>query len=216
MTTATKKLEPITLDVPQTEKKRKPSNKQKKVKEPKAKKVYEMNGIIFKNAEALKYYKKLNDLLNEGKIHSFDVTSLSINQPKTKYGANKIGINGVIFDSMLESDYFLYLLEERKTGNISDFELKPSFVLLPSFKKNGQLFRKIKYIADFKVFYKNGDTVIVDTKGVMTPDFKLKQKMFEYNYPELSLKVLKFVKSYGGWIEYDRWMKEKKVRKKNK
>lgn len=195
---------------------RKRKSEENSTKKTKPKKVYEMDGIIFKNNDGLKYYIKLNNLLNEGKIQSFNLDSLSINQPKTKYGANKIMIDDINFDSMLEANYYLYLLYEKKIGTIIDFELKPSFVLQPSFKKNERKFQQIKYIADFKVFLPTGETVIVDTKGVMTADFKLKQKMFEYKYPDLSLKVLKYVESYGGWIEYDNWVKEKNKRKKEK
>ncbi|QJX81024.1 DUF1064 domain-containing protein (plasmid) [Priestia megaterium] len=139
-----------------------------------------------------------------------------MNQTKSKYGANKIVINDIKFDSMLEANYYLHLLKEKEQGSIIDFDLKPSFTLQPSFKKNDKKFHPIKYIADFSVFLLSGETLIVDTKGVITPDFKIKQKLFEYTHPDLTLKVLKYVESYGGWIEYDNWLKEKNKRKKEK
>ncbi|MGF9890876.1 DUF1064 domain-containing protein [Priestia megaterium] len=185
-------------------------------KKKRERKIYEINGIIFKNNDSLKYYKKLNALLEEGFIYSFNLDSLSINQTKSKYGANKIVINDIKFDSMLEANYYLHLLKEKEQGSIIDFDLKPSFILQPSFKKNDKKFHPIKYIADFSVFLLSGETLIVDTKGVITPDFKIKQKLFEYTHPHLTLKVLKYVESYGGWIEYDNWLKEKNKRKKEK
>ncbi|WP_253948250.1 DUF1064 domain-containing protein [Priestia megaterium] len=185
-------------------------------KKKREKKIYEINGIIFKNNDSLKYYRKLNALLEEGFIYSFNLDSLSINQTKSKYGANKIVINDIKFDSMLEANYYLHLLKEKEQGSIIDFDLKPSFTLQPSFKKNDKKFHPIKYIADFSVFLLSGETLIVDTKGVITPDFKIKQKLFEYTHPDLTLKVLKYVESYGGWIEYDNWLKEKNKRKKEK
>ncbi|MCK2000055.1 DUF1064 domain-containing protein [[Brevibacterium] frigoritolerans] len=188
---------------------------QKKSKK-KEKKVYEMDGLTFKNIEGLKYYQKLLRLVEDKVIFSFSLDSLMLNQPKSKYGANKIVINDIKFDSMLEGNYYLYLLNEKEKGSILDYELKPSFVLQPSFKKNEKRILQIKYIADFKIFLPTGEIIIVDTKGVVTPDFKLKQKMFEFKYPELSLKVLKYVESYGGWIEWDDWVKEKKRRDKEK
>ncbi|XIH25773.1 hypothetical protein C1N73_29730 (plasmid) [Priestia aryabhattai] len=175
-----------------------------------------MNGVIFKNNESLKYYKKLNTLLEEGFIYSFNLDSLSINQTKSKYGANKIDINDIKFDSMLEANYYLHLLKEKAQGTIINFDLKPSFILQPSFKKNEKKYHPIKYIADFSVSLPSGETLIIDTKGVITPDFKIKQKLFEYTHPHLALKVIKYVESYGGWIEYDYWLKEKNKRKKEK
>jgi len=183
-------------------------------KRKKEKKVYELDGLKFKNNEGLKYYKKLRTLVEKGFIRSFNLDTLSLTQSKSKYGANKIVIDDIKFDSMLEANYYLHLLEEKNRGLILDFDLKPSFILQPSFKKNEKKFHQIKYIADFKVFLLTGEIIIVDTKGVITPDFKIKQKLFEYKYPDLSLKVLKYVESYGGWIEYEQWIKEKNKRKK--
>ncbi|WP_456363839.1 DUF1064 domain-containing protein [Priestia aryabhattai] len=183
-------------------------------KRKKEKKVYELDGLNFKNNEGLKYYKKLKTLLEDGFIRSFNLDTLSVAQSKSKYGANKIVIDDIKFDSMLEANYYLYLLKQKNEGLILNFDLKPSFILQPSFKKNEKKFHQIKYIADFKVFLLTGEIIIVDTKGVITPDFKIKQKLFEYKNPDLSLKVLKYVESYGGWIEYEQWVKEKNKRKK--
>ncbi|MGF7535657.1 DUF1064 domain-containing protein [Bacillus mexicanus] len=180
---------------------------------------YKIDGLIFKNSQGLRYYNKLKKLRDAGCIDSFNINSL-LKKKKvkqlSKYNAKKIEINDIKFDSMLESDYYLHLLDEKKKGNILDFEIKPSFILQPSFKKNNKTFTQIKYIADFKVISLSGEEIIVDTKGVITPDFKIKLKLFEYHYPNLSLKVVKYVEAYGGWIEYNDWLVEKNKRKKEK
>lgn len=189
-----------------------PTNSGKK----RAKKVYELDGLCFKSKEALNYYSKLKSLQEEGFIRSFNTDSLIVSSKETKFKAKSIFINEHKFDSMLEADYYLHLLSELQSNRIQSFELKPSFLLQPSFTKNDKRFAQIKYIADFKVITLQGDTLIVDTKGVITPDFKIKQKMFEYIHPHLSLQVVKYVKSYGGWIEYDEWLKQKKQKGKKK
>jgi hypothetical protein len=50
-----------------------------------------------------------------------------------------------------------------------------------------------------------------------TPDFNIKRKMFEYRFRDLHLRVLKYKKGAGGWIEHDddkKMMNEKKKKKK--
>jgi len=54
--------------------------------------------------------------------------------------------------------------------------------------------REIRYLADFKIVHGDGTIEIEDVKGwggYTTPEFKLKRKLFEFNYPELSLSLLK-------------------------
>jgi hypothetical protein len=130
----------------------------------------------------------------------------------TKYNARKVTIDGIKFDSMLESNYYLYLKEEKEKGNIKDFELQPKFELQEAFVRDGEKIRKIEYKADFKVIYNDDTSEIVDIKGMMTPVFKLKEKMFLKKFDH-KLKLLNYVKKYGGWIE----VKElEKIRKENR
>jgi len=46
-------------------------------------------------------------------------------------------------------------------------------------------------VADFVIVNNDGTTDVVDVKGFETQVFKIKKKLFEYKYPELSLKVVK-------------------------
>lgn len=66
-----------------------------------------------------------------------------------KYRNKKVIVDGEEFDSKKEGNRYkeLKLLEE--TGEISNLELQPRFLLQDSFKKNGKTYRKIEYIADF-------------------------------------------------------------------
>ena len=67
-------------------------------------------------------------------------------------------------------------------------QLQPRFLLQESFKKNGKTFRKIEYIADF-MYEEDGKVIVEDVKGMKTDVFKLKRKLFEYKYPDLTLKL---------------------------
>ncbi len=63
--------------------------------------------------------------------------------------------------------------------------------LQPTFRKNNKTYRSIKYVADF-VYYdvEREETIVEDTKGFKTEVYKIKKKLFEYKYPDLTLREL--------------------------
>ena len=132
----------------------------------------------------------------------------------SKYKNVKVEEDGYKFDSKHEREYYLSLKWLKANNMIKSFELQPEFVLQDSFKKNGKTYRKITYKADFKVTDKEGKTEIIDIKGFSNPLFELKRKMFEKKFPDLSLKVIKYVKKYGGWITDDEYKRFKRLEKK--
>ena len=95
-----------------------------------------------------------------------------------------------VFDSAKEAQRYRELKLLERAGEISNLELQPRFLLQESFKKNGKIYRKIEYIADFKYIEKD-KTIIEDVKGLQTDVFKIKHKLFEKKYPELELKIIK-------------------------
>ena len=147
----------------------------------------------------------------------------------------KTEIDGIVFDSKMESEYYLHLKQLQEQGIVKSFKLQPAFLLQEKFivvdgqvilgshedfnkikrKTKALTIQDIKYIADFEVEYADGHIEIVDTKGQETADFKLKKKMFIYKYPHLHLSILIKNKS-NEWIPYDKYQKELRARKKNK
>lgn len=111
-----------------------------------------------------------------------------------KYHNKKTVINGIKFDSKLEAERYAQLKMMERAGVIRDLELQPEFELIPSFRKNGKTWRKTVYKADFRYISCDGDRIIIeDVKGsisVITDVFRLKQKLFEYKYPELTIKIV--------------------------
>lgn len=108
----------------------------------------------------------------------------------SKYRNKKAQIDMYVFDSVRESQRYKELKLLERAGEISNLELQPRFLLQDSFKKNGRTFRKIEYVADFK-YIENGKTIVEDVKGIQTDVFKLKHKIFEKKYPDLTLKIIK-------------------------
>ena len=106
-----------------------------------------------------------------------------------KYKNTKIVVDNIKFESNLEATRYKELKLLQRAKQISNLRLQVPFLLQEGFKKNGKTHRKIEYIADF-VYEENGQTIVEDTKGMKTETFKIKQKLFEYKYPELSIKII--------------------------
>lgn len=134
----------------------------------------------------------------------------------SKYGAKKITVDGIRFDSKMEADFYLELKKQKQDGLIVDFELQPRFELIPKFEKNGIKYRKMEYVADFLVFiFDDKGTVIkqvVDVKGFSRDStFLLKQKLFNWRYRDLTLVLITW---YGGkWITIEEKAKLIKAKK---
>ena len=106
-----------------------------------------------------------------------------------KYNNKKIQVDMYVFDSILEARRYKQLKILEKAKQIKNLQLQVPFLLQESFRKHNKTYRKIEYIADF-VYEENEKTIIEDTKGIKTDVFKIKQKLFEYKYPKLSIKII--------------------------
>lgn len=110
---------------------------------------------------------------------------------RNKYGARKTVLYGITFDSKAEGDYYLLLLSKQQRGEIQAFRCQPRYRLQDGFKKNGQTYRPIDYIADFEVLNLDGSKMVIDVKPserFKTEVYKLKRKLFERKYPDLTIK----------------------------
>ena len=109
-----------------------------------------------------------------------------------KYFNKKVMVDGIKFDSKKESKRYEQLKILKKAGLIKDLELQPTFVLQPAYKNNkGEKVRAITYKADFIYFDTHLDQYIVeDVKGFKTDVYKLKKKLFEYQYPNLTIEEI--------------------------
>lgn len=105
-----------------------------------------------------------------------------------KYHSTKTVIDGIKFDSKSESRRYQELKLLESAGEIHHLTLQPEYVLIPSFKKNGRTFRKTVYRADFAYITNDGKRIVEDVKGFKTDVYKLKKKLFEFTYPDLTIK----------------------------
>lgn len=109
-----------------------------------------------------------------------------------KYFNKKVIVDGIKFDSKKEAKRYTELKILKKAGLIKELELQKVFEIQPKYRNNkGDNIRAITYKADF--FYydiKREQYIVEDTKGYRTDVYKLKKKLFEYQYPNLTIKEI--------------------------
>lgn len=91
---------------------------------------------------------------------------------RNKYGNKKVSYRGEAFDSILERDRFIFLEHKETQELISDLKRQVRYKL---FAYDTHI---CDYIADF-TYCMGNDFFVEDAKGIQTPEFKLKKKLFE-------------------------------------
>ena len=102
---------------------------------------------------------------------------------RSKYGAQPQMVDGVRFASKREAKRYCELKLLQAIGEVKELDLQPRFPLYVCRRQNAELTKVCDYVADFR--YREGPTgvlVIEDAKGVRTPVYRLKRKMFEAQY----------------------------------
>ena len=111
---------------------------------------------------------------------------------QNKYKNKSIIYDNIKFQSIKEKNRYIELKLLEKANVIKNLELQKKFELQPSYtNNNNENIRAINYIADF--FYYNNEKgvfIVEDTKGYKTDVYKIKKKLFEYKYPNLTIKEL--------------------------
>lgn len=93
-------------------------------------------------------------------------------------------VDGVVFSSIKEAYRYTELRLLLKAREIRDLQIQPVFLLQAAFTdSSGRKHRPIAYIADFSYITKNGTIIVEDVKGMRTPVYLLKKKLFLYAYP---------------------------------
>jgi len=107
---------------------------------------------------------------------------------KSKYGSIKTVIDNITFDSKKEATYYNALKLLKRAGEVLQIDLQPEFpynmyCTVPGINDGSRVYAKqYKYIADFRVFYKDGHIEIIDVKGMKTNEYRRKKKIIEALY----------------------------------
>lgn len=105
------------------------------------------------------------------RAHNMPEEADALSRPKArrKYGNTPTEHAGVVYASKLEAGVAAQLDLLIRTGFVIRYERQVRYEIGPG----------IWYDADFCVWYADGSAGVLDAKGVLTPVFKLKKKLFE-------------------------------------
>jgi hypothetical protein len=121
--------------------------------------------------------KSVNDAASRGlSVQAQDGKPLDILPTPEKVSVNKFRnepktVDGIRFASKLEANRYLQLKMMKAGGIITDFIIQQTYYL----EVNG--LHICRYIADFVITWADGRVTVEDTKGVETPEFKIKKKL---------------------------------------
>lgn len=128
---------------------------------------------------ALQQLREMGIDLNKAKVKVPQAAESHLQKPGGKYHVSpkeERTCDGIVFDSKLELTAYQRL---KQLG--VPFDRQPVFELQPAFKgPEGATVRAIKYVADFAVKDRDGKTLIIDMKGMLTKEYKLKQKLMAF------------------------------------
>ena len=115
------------------------------------------------------------------------------NSGYAKYKNHKTVVDGIQFDSRKEARRWQELKLAEAAGAIGDLQRQVRFELIPvqrepdtigpkgGVKPGKVLERKVEYIADFVyIDLYTGEKVVEDTKGMRTPEYRIKRKLMLY------------------------------------
>lgn len=107
---------------------------------------------------------------------------LKSSEAKSKYHNKKVKFRGITFDSVKERDYYLYLLDREKRGEVRHINRQYKFEIIPSFTTPaGEKIKAITYLADFYFYDRTRKAWrIIDVKGYKTDVYRLKKKLLAY------------------------------------
>lgn len=99
---------------------------------------------------------------------------------ESKYHAKKVIVDGITFDSQKEATRWSELKLMEKAGLIQNLQRQVKYELIPPYKDGKKtILRGCSYIADFQ-YEENGRLVVEDSKGMQTPEYKIKKKLMAW------------------------------------
>lgn len=109
---------------------------------------------------------------------------------RSKFGAVKTVVDGISFDSALESRRYSFLKFREKAGEITHLEIQSRYAITINSVHIGD------YLADFRYFTvgtpkRPAELVVEDCKGHLTDLYRWKKKCVEACYPGVVIREIK-------------------------
>lgn len=106
-----------------------------------------------------------------------------VSKPRSKYGAVKVTLDGMTFDSKAEAERYQALKAQERAGEISDLTLQPRFALHVRVADAPVSMIIGEYRGDFSyVVCATGRRAVEDVKGFKTALYRWKKKHVELQY----------------------------------
>jgi len=104
-------------------------------------------------------------------------------EKRSKYGAKPVADpeDGTMIDSKLEAKHRKEYRAMLKAGLLTSYSRQPEFVLAGG----------IRWVADHLLVYPDGRIEVVDSKGMETPEFKMKMKLMAECHPNIKIIIRK-------------------------
>lgn len=120
--------------------------------------------------------KDLERLKKEGKIRGWTETGkgVSVQTARSKYGNERVELDGIVFDSRRECKRYIELRFLLKAGEIKYLERQVEFEL-----NDGGPAGSLIYRCDFMYETKGGLMVVEDSKGCRTREYKKKRRLMK-------------------------------------
>ena len=80
------------------------------------------------------------------------------------------------FDSEAEYRHWCHLKIRQRVGEIKDLRRQVVFELAPAVVIQGRKRPALRYVADM-VYVEDGETVVADVKGAVTPEYRIKRHL---------------------------------------
>lgn len=80
------------------------------------------------------------------------------------------------FDSEAEYHHWCHLKIRQRVGEIKDLRRQVVFELAPAVVIQGRKRPALRYVADM-VYVEDGETVVADVKGAVTPEYRIKRHL---------------------------------------
>lgn len=116
-----------------------------------------------------------------------------------RYFSKKVEMDGIIFDSEMESKYYIILKDRMSKGEISHLSIHRKYSLLPDFVYDGKKEKGLTYEADFVYFDHSNDRIYIeDVKGFAENEFKQQWKLLKFmineSYLDKNIEVEEYLK----------------------
>jgi hypothetical protein len=137
------------------------------------------------------------------------------NVDNSKKGKEKRTYKGITYASEMEMNFFKEWVEPRiESGVIIDVKKQVKYLLQPDFKYQGKDLKAMHYISDFDITFSDGSFKVIDVKGMLKNEDKIKEKLFKYRYPDVIFEFVSKSVIDGGWVNLDIILKGRKERRK--